>query len=67
MYFKVILLLIDGVLKNMYNVDEDIYPFGHRQMVTLPKGGGGAMSIFETLSLMIAFGTLIALIIRKDK
>lgn len=44
----------------MYNVDEDI------QMVTLPKGGGGAMSIFETLSLMIAFGTLIALIIRKD-
>ncbi|WP_100069197.1 putative holin-like toxin [Peptoniphilus genitalis] len=25
------------------------------------------MSIFETLSLMIAFGTLIALIIRKDK
>ncbi|WP_412277627.1 putative holin-like toxin [Peptoniphilus sp.] len=62
MYFKVILLLlIDGVLKNMYNVDEDI------QMVTLPKGGGGAMSIFETLSLMIAFGTLIALIIRKDK
>lgn len=45
----------------MYNVDEDI------QMVALPKGGGGAMSIFETLSLMIAFGTLIALIIRKDK
>ena len=27
----------------MYNVDEDIYPFGHRQMVTLPKGGGGAI------------------------
>ncbi|MFR8744752.1 MAG: putative holin-like toxin [Peptoniphilus sp.] len=25
------------------------------------------MSIFETLSLMIAFGTLITLIIRKDK
>ena len=45
----------------MYNVDEDI------QMVPLPRGGGGAMSIFETLSLMIAFGTLIALIIRKDK
>ncbi|MFR2891664.1 MULTISPECIES: putative holin-like toxin [Peptoniphilus] len=25
------------------------------------------MSIFETLSLMIAFGTLITLIIKKDK
>ncbi|WP_156417323.1 putative holin-like toxin [Peptoniphilus harei] len=25
------------------------------------------MSIFETLSLMIAFGTLIALIVKEDK
>ena len=52
----------------MYNIFEDIYPFGHRHKVAaLPKGGGGAMSIFETLSLMIAFGTLIALIVKKDK
>ena len=46
----------------MYNDGEDIL-----RWLPFQREGGGAMSIFETLSLMIAFGTLIALIIRKDK
>ena len=47
----------------MYNRFEDIL----RWLPFQREGGGGAMSIFETLSLMIAFGTLIALIVKEDK